>query len=219
VNALMPRRRTHLVIFGLSIALNLPFLAPSAVAADENMEWQFSEFNDPDNKGRMTARLTFGVPETDAVQVSGVCDAAPSTSVNFSAVTFGADVGDLKDGSPVELRFLGGGYHYALKGEVYGTEAEEGVSGVLVRLDHENPLWKAFREKDTLNYMVPGHTVTTLNLARGRDNIQAFVEACRTYAESVASRSNDQAKPQTVDAGSGISEKEAFDSAKELGTI
>ena len=44
---MMPRRLTHLVLFASPIALTLLLLAPSAVAADEDMEWQFSEFNDP----------------------------------------------------------------------------------------------------------------------------------------------------------------------------
>ena len=209
----------HLVFLTLSFALMVPFLAPSTVAANEDMVWQFSEFNDPDNKGRMTARLTFGIPETDAVQVSGICDATPSTSANFSVLRFGTDIGDLKEGAPVDLRFLGGGFHYALKGEVYGTQAEEGVSGVLVTLEHDNPLWKAFSEKETLNYLVPGHTVTTLNFARGRENIQAFVEACRAYAKAIEAKPNDQPAAQPVDTGSTITEKEAFESAKELGTI
>ena len=42
-------------------------LATLAAAADSVMEWQFYESNDPDNKGRMTARLVYGVPETDNV--------------------------------------------------------------------------------------------------------------------------------------------------------
>jgi hypothetical protein len=163
----MLRRRIHLLFLGLSIAPTLPFLAPSAVVADE------------------AARLTYGVPETDAIQVSGVCDATPGTSVKFSIITFGADVGDLKEGTPVDLRFLGGGFHYSLKGEVHGTDAEESISGVLVRMDHDDPLWKVMGEKETLNYLVPGHTVTTLNFVRGRERIRAFVEACRTYAANL----------------------------------
>lgn len=181
----MLRRSTSRVLAAVFITLTLPFQTRHAVAADEELAGQFSEFNDPDNKGRMTARLTFAVPETDAVRVSGVCDASASTSVKFSVVIFNADVGDLKDGTPVDLRFLGGGFHYVLKGEVHGTEAEEGVSGVLMRMGHDDPLWKAMGEKESLNYLVPGHTVTTLNFMRGREKIRAFVEACRNYGANL----------------------------------
>ena len=74
------RRATWIygLVLGLAAILAtqlLPLLSNSAIAADDGMKWQFNEANDPDNKGRMTARLIYGVPETDAVQVSGVCEA------------------------------------------------------------------------------------------------------------------------------------------------
>jgi hypothetical protein len=71
------RRATciHGLVVGLVAILAtqvLPLLSTSAIAASDDMKWQFSEANDPDNKGRMTARLIYGVPETDAIQASGV---------------------------------------------------------------------------------------------------------------------------------------------------
>ena len=188
--------------------------APRAAAAD-GMEWQFYEDNDPDNKGRMTATLTYGVPETDNIQVRGVCDASPSTSVKFSSVTFGADIGDLANGKDVDLRFSGGGFDHALKGQIYRATGEEGLSGVHVDIEHDDPLWGAFADKDQLDYLVPGYKAASLDLTRGRDKIKQFVQACRTYAEAVGGA---QAKEDAKDTDDGA-EKEAFDSAKELGTV
>ena len=45
--------------------------------------WQFSEFDDPDNAGRKIASLIYGVPETDNIQVSGVCNAARAPAPRF----------------------------------------------------------------------------------------------------------------------------------------
>ena len=197
-------------------SLSIPLRAASA---DDRMEWQFSEFNDPDNKGRTTVRLTFGVPETDAIQVSGVCDATSGTSANFSSVTFGADVGKLENGKQVDLRFSGGGFDHVLQGQVHRAAGEEGLSGVNLAIGAEDPLWRAMADSDSLDYLVPGFKASTLSFERGKDKIQQFLQACRTYAEHAAPQRNDQATSQPADAGGSGAEKEAFNSAKELGTI
>ena len=84
--------------------------------SQEAFSWQFNEGNDPSNKGRATARLVYGIPETDAAQIIATCDGAASTSSQFSSVTFGADIGALKEGATVSLRFSGGGYSNEIKG-------------------------------------------------------------------------------------------------------
>lgn len=181
------------------------------------MQWQFSEANDPDNKGRMTARLVYGVPETDNVQVTGVCDAGPSTGVKFSSVTFGADIGaDLKYGTQVELGFSGGGFKHVMKGSIHRPSAEEGIAGVHLDIEHNDPLWQALQQKDSLDYLVPGYRANTLDMTRGRDKIKSFVEACRTYAEVILGDDNKTADAAPPAGGSG--EKDAFEAAKELGT-
>lgn len=48
-------------------------ISPKASAAD--FEWSFSEDNDTENRGQLTARLGYSVPETDNAQVDGGCDA------------------------------------------------------------------------------------------------------------------------------------------------
>jgi hypothetical protein len=209
----MSLRPTALFLCLLASAAGWSSLPTYATAANDSMEWQFSESNDPDNKGRMTARLLYSVPETDNVQVSGVCDASRSTGVKFSSVTFGADIGDLENGKDTELRFSGGGFDHALKGQIYRATGEEGLSGVHVDIEHDDPLWGAMAEKDQLDYLVPGYKAASLDFTRGRDKIQQFVKTCETYAAGSAS-------PQAASAGSGDdAEKSAFDSAKELGTV
>ena len=215
----MSFRYMPLFFFALAAAPVSSTLTMSAVAADDRKEWQFSEFNDPDNKGRLTARLTFGVPETDAIQVTGVCDGTPSTGARFSSVTFGADTGDLKESTDVDLRFTGGGFDHVMRGSVYGTQAEEGVSGVHLDIEHSDWLWDAFLEKESLDYLVPGYRAAPLDLSRGKDKIKAFVEACRAYAEAILGNSEDAPESQATTGRGGVPEKEAFDSAKELGTI
>ena len=174
---------SHNVFSLLLLSLGSAFATP-ALAADGDMAWQFFEMNDPENKGAMTASLIYGVPETDNVQVMGVCDARPSTGAKFSSVTFGADIGDLANGADAELRFSGGGFEQTLKGNV-ARAAEEGVSGIHLDLENGDALWAAFTEKKALDYQVPGYRAAPLKLEAGRDKIKSFIEACRTYEKAV----------------------------------
>ena len=135
------------------LATVLAFKALPA-AADEGMEWQLTKSNDPDNKAAMPARLVYGVPETDNVQVTGVCDARPSTGAKFSSVTFGTDIGDLANGADADLRFSGGGIEQTLHGNIQRAEGE-GVSGVHLDVANDDPIWTVFADKDTLDYQVP----------------------------------------------------------------
>ena len=195
-----------------------PLLATPALAA-EDMQWTFTEINDPNNKGRLTARLSYGVPETDNVQVQGVCDGAPSTGAKFSSVTFGADTGsDAKDGAEADLRFTGGGFDHLMKGTIHRPSTEEGISGVHLDIEHGDALWQALQDKDQLDYLVPGYRASSLDLTRGRENIKKFIGACRDYAKAILGDGKDAAEAQAAPAGAAAPEKEAFESAKELGT-
>jgi hypothetical protein len=183
-------------------------LATRAAAAD-GMEWQFFQADDP---GYKTTRLVYGVPETDNVQVSGACVHSSSVGANFSIVTFGADIGDLESGKDTELRVSGGGFDHALKGKIIRATGEEGLNGVEVDIGNDDPLWRAFAEKDSLDYLVPGYKAASLDFARGRDKIQQYVKACETFADVTP-----PAGPAA--AGGGDAEKEAFENAKDLGTV
>ena len=152
------------------------------------------------------------MPETDNVQVSGACVHSSSMGANFSIVTFGADIGDLENGKDTELRVSGGGFDHALKGKIFRATGEEGLNGVQVDIGNDDPLWRAFAEKDSLDYLVPGYKAASLDFTRGRDKIQQFVKACETFADASPPR---RAPPRS----GGDAEKEAFDSAKELGTV
>lgn len=226
------RRVTGRVALALAPLVALAVMAGLTVAAAQNadMRWQFNAYNDPDNKGRMTARLVYGVPETDNVQVVAVCNAAPGTSARFSAITFGVDTGGFKNGSEVKLRFSGGGFDHQLRGMVSGVgNTEEGLAGVTVTVPHDDAIWTGLLAKRQIDYLVPGYRAATLELGRGRGEIRAFLEACKSYA-AAAERQTAQAAQaaQTgsgsqsgagTGAGDGITQKEAFENAKELDTI
>ena len=202
-----PAKAAPLVLMLVLGAAGWASLATRAAAAD-GMEWQFFQTPEPDYK---STRLVYGVPETDNVQVSGACVHSSSIGTNFSIVTFGADIGDLENGKDTDLRVSGGGFDHVLKGKIVRATGEEGLNGVEIDIGNDDPLWRAFAEKDSLDYLVPGYKAASLDFARGRDKIQQYVKACETFGE---------AKPPAQRAAAGgDAEKEAFDSAKELGTV
>ena len=203
-----------------SVAAGVVFAFATCAAASDT-KWQFSEFNDPENKGALTARLAYGVPETDNIQVTGVCDGRPSTGVKFSSLTLAADVGpDPKAGEAVDLRFTGGGFDHVAKGTIERPQSEEGIVGVHLELEHDDPLWQALQEKGQLDYFVPGYRASTLELTEGKDKISAFITACRSYAEAILGEGDGggDASADTQASSNSTPEKDAFAAAKELGT-
>jgi hypothetical protein len=184
-------------------------LAVAAASAEDGMEWQFNKASDT-----KAVHLVYGVPETDNVQVSGICEPVSGAGAKASSITFGTDIGDLENGKEVTLRFSGGGFDHALPGQIHRASGEEGLSGVLVAVEHGDPLWTAMDEKESLDYLVPGYRAASLDLTRGRSKIKEFVQACRSSAETQT-----MAEAGAAPAKSDDDEKEAFESAKELGTV
>lgn len=208
----------------LAAGFGLAVFAGAAAAQEQQMEWQFSESNEPENKGALTARLIYGVPETDNVQVSAVCDGRASTGAKFAAFMFAAHIDmEMQRGTPVDLRFSGGGFEHTVKGAAHLPQSEEDVSGVTLDLELDDPLWKAMQDKARLDYLVPGYRANTLDFSRGRDAIRSFHETCRAYAEAILGKGGEEDAAEGSRARSSSDaaerEKEAFSSAKELGTL
>jgi hypothetical protein len=198
----------------LAVAMLCSSSSPLLAADEDRLEWQFFEADDPNNKSQKTAHLIFGVPETDAVRVTGSCDGAAGADANLSKLTFSADIGQLEAGREVDLRFSGGGVEHTTKGHVHRTEGGEGLTGVALSVEHSDPLWTLLTDKKQVDYLVPGYGAGKLNLERGQANIQKFISACKARATASASTASNAA----TDADKSNAEKDAFNSAKELGT-
>ncbi|MGI9475410.1 MAG: hypothetical protein ACR2PI_01795 [Hyphomicrobiaceae bacterium] len=198
-------------IFTILLSAFLGLAAVSLAEAQSDLKWQLSEGNDPDSGGRKVARLVYGVPETDNQQVVGVCEARSGTSAAFSAVRLSADTGKLGNGAEVKLRFSGGGREIETRGEIVGVgNTQEAISGILIRPRHDDPVWTMLTQLDAVDYTIPGYRTRALALKDGRTAINDFVAACKSYARAAASPPSDS--------NAGITEKEAFEIAKDLGT-
>ena len=192
-------------------------------AQEDRLVWQFRQAQGSAGVGRKSAGLIFGVPETDNVQVQAGCDSSYVSGDKTISLVLATDVGTRKDGDKIKVRFTGGRFKHELDAIVHGTELEEGVTGAHVQLAPSDPLWQAMQERDAIEYQVPGYQVSNLKLRGGSSTIQRFVDACRRYARNSGSS---KSKPKTTrvadnnqQRNDSIDEKEAFESAKELGTI
>lgn len=197
--------------------LAIVVLCSTAASADDRLAWQFFESTDPDAGGRKSANLSYGVPETDDIRSQATC----SEDGGDIEVILGADTGKLKKDAGVDVRFSGGGSEFTIDGTVHHPQGEFGIAGVRLELDTGASLWSELTEKSSLDYQVPGYAATSLELEGGHRQIGNFIDACRAYMEKPEPQKTAQAE-SSADAGQDspdVPEKEAFDAAKELGTI
>lgn len=209
------------------------FATSIAAQAEDSFRWTFSEGNDPDNKGRATAYLIYGEVETDNQLVSAICEARGSTADTTSTIILGADTGNLKNGDSIKIRFSGGGKEREIDGEVIGVDnTEEAISGAVIRPKNDDTLWQDIIAQDIIEYNIPGYRSSTLNIKAGREKIKSFFETCKSYAkvtQATSSSDDDASASEDTDTSvqtdtatnstNAVSEKEAFDQAKDLGTI
>ncbi|MFY0611347.1 MAG: hypothetical protein JXQ99_07475 [Hyphomicrobiaceae bacterium] len=199
-------------LFGTLLVALVSLSAASPIHAQNDFKWQLSEGNEPDSGGRRVARLIYGIPETDNQQALGVCEARSGTSAALSVLTLAVDTGKLSNGAEVKLRFSGGGREVETRGEIAGVgNTQEGISGILIRPRHDAPVWTMLTQLDVVDYTIPGYRSRELKLKDGRQTIKKFVATCKSYARA--------AQPPASATNAGITEKEAFDIARDLGTV
>ena len=194
-------------ITGALAATAMLAFSSAGLAQESPLVWTFSTQS---TAGGGTASLDFAVPETDNVQVSATCGGdVPSGRSSF---ILAADFGDQPHATQTKVRFSGGGKEYEIEGKVERPNSEEGLFGVNLDIPNDDPVWDAFNSNDRLEYQVPGYATNALELATGKVAIRNFVNACRTIASGGATTS--AAAPSN-----NISEREAFQFARELDSI
>lgn len=244
-------------ILAAALALSLP-----ARSEEPPMLWQFYEREDEASAGNKLASLILGIPETDAVQVTGECRQAEAGDDALADMVFGTDTGTLKDGEWVDLVVTAAGTDHVVRGRVHGTKLEVGVTGVSAKLGFNDALWTLMQDKEELGYRIKGEAASNLKLKGGHSTIRRFIETCKGYSGTtdttsssngssaqkrartsastalLAAKRSKAAEPatdekateeiesedvETPKSGSPSTslppEKDAFESAKELGTL
>ena len=148
-----------------TILLNAPARAETPV-------WSFNQINDSGHKAVVTATLDYGTPQSDAVQLRATCDGASHSSVvNLLIAT---DVNGLEDGEEVLVGFRAAGFSQSLKAHVTGIAAEQGITGVVLPVSIDEPLWNALTQQTSMSYGIAGLKPGKLLLHGGEEPVQNF---------------------------------------------
>ncbi len=162
---------------------------------NEGLVWSTRSFNDASNNGRFTAVLSYGIPETDAVAFEAAC--AAGTSARIATAILGYPVDGMENGSAADVELSAGSYRGTLRGEVYGARLDEGVSGLILRIDLDDPVWEALARFRTLEYSVEGRRGRSLSLSGSKSPVDQFIDACRSmsFAERRFTRADERTVP------------------------
>lgn len=210
-------------------AAAVAFTLGGAAYAQTASEWSFSELAE-DNGGGTVARLLATAARGDRVKLSGICRSTPKSETATSDLTLALEVGSQMAGAPLKVRFSGGGQETTFDGEVAGPDAAEGIIGAVLRPEHDAELWQMLTTLDSVDVAVPGYVGTTLDLGSGREEIELFRVACRTYAQSTEETAQSEKEPEIVSADAPAkpvedliadakTERGAFAEAKDSQTI
>ena len=188
-------------------------------AADDELKWSHRQFDDPKNKGQKTSTLTYGVPETDDIQLRATCSAGSSGT--FSIMELSADTDKLLDTTQVKVKFSNQSKSHVLDATVQKHKKGEGIAGVLIYVENDDTLWQSLQELPFIDYQVNKFKSASLELEGAKKQISDFVAECRSYAgkfDADPDAETAETDPVPPTPAKDISEKEAFDSAKELDT-
>lgn len=144
---------------------------PAAAPAIDGPQWFTSDYDD---NGRSMLRLTYGLPETDAVLVSTAC--AKGAGARSVSVDLLVDFGGARDGDPVGVTIRAGGQTFNYSGKVF--ESGEEYAGVRIDVGSRAPLWAALRTSADISVGIDGGGSATASAAGAVDAIGAFTGGC-----------------------------------------
>jgi len=170
---------------------------PGVAAEARDMRWQYYRNLDED-PFRTRLVLVYGVPETDNVQAVATCRIGNSGT--YATLDLGARIGGLQAGQNVRVEFAGRGLDMVRDASVIRAR-EEGLTGVSIALQLDDPLWNAIRSRSELYYNLRGLQASTLGLSGSSDPTRRFLRDCREMPEPGTADSPTQSprEPKTAD--------------------
>lgn len=157
------------------VLLQICQVAPAA--AQQGFVWNYYRYLDPD-PFQTSLTLVYGIPETDAYQFSAQCEIGAGGT--YAYIEIGANVGNLPNGTMVDIQFTGAGFNRVVIGEVVGQFAEVGITGVSFAVEMNDPIWQALRGLSQLYYNITGFTALSLSLQGSSGPVSGFVNDCIT---------------------------------------
>ena len=172
-----------LLAFGLAIALATGLVSTTLHA--EEMAWTVDRYESDSTDGVDTVILSYGIPNTDAVAFEPFCGGPDGA---MPRAIFWYDIVDLEEGENVVVSFSAGDVEAELPGQVFGKDAEVGVSGIEVAIEVGAPLWTSMKKGAALSYGIAGGKREALQLTGAATAVGDFVSACQAPASPAAAR-------------------------------
>ena len=168
---------------GFAIALAMGLV--SVMLHAEEMAWTVDRYESDSPDGADTVILSYGILNTDAVAFEAICGGPDGA---MPRAVFWYDIVDLSEGEDVVVSFSAGDFEAELPGQVFGKDAEVGISGIQVAIEAGAPLWTAMRKGAAVTYGMAGGKREALQLAGAAQAVGDFVSACQAPASPDAAR-------------------------------
>ncbi|KUF11503.1 hypothetical protein [Pseudoponticoccus marisrubri] len=164
----------------LSLPVLLALAGALPAAAQPEREWSYDRHLAQDIFETELV-LSYGVPETDAVQARATC--AIGAQAPYVALRLAIAPGPRAEGAGVQVTIRNArGDSYLYQAGITGVGAEVGITGVDLPLATDDPILAEFTEAGPLSYAIPGAAPVTLPLAGIGDKAARLVEDCRDIA-------------------------------------
>ncbi len=183
-----------------------------AAMAEDGFVWSYDRALDPD-PFQTRLSLVYAIPETDAVQFIATCRIGAGGT--YATIDIGADIGNLAEGAPVDVRILGSNYRDVITGDVIGVGAEVGLTGVRLAVELDDPIWQAMQTSLELAYTAGERTDHRLGLNGAADPVARFVADCR----DMPAPGDVAAPPQPTPARPPSSTAQLFAGCSQLGSM
>lgn len=144
----------------------------------------------PEKTGPSTTILTFGIPETDAIEFSAHCESGqqePKITIDLML-----DYGDLASDQPIDVNMQGLEFKATYAGKIFQESSE--YAGVRLALEIDDPFWQVFSNTGDLAVQIVNHAPERISLHQAARPVQDFLKACRAYFSTL-----DAAPPEPED--------------------
>lgn len=179
-----------LATLSLTAVCALAGFVPAPGWAQQAYQWSYERY-DADSIFDSILNLTYGVPQTDDLQFIARC--VVGANAPFVRVTLAAPIGDLPEGSSVQLHISEGPYAQVFTTDV--VRQDEFIYGVEFAVSVGDPFIEALAARSTLIYAIEGQGAATLSLRGSAQAVRQFAAGCATI------RGNQRASGLAGDAG------------------